>query len=149
MKKFIFSLQVLEQYKLNLEKEQKIILAEILQKIKVLEEEWQGVLLAIERTNHSLNQALKNSNDLVNDLRSHNLYLRYLEDAKLIAEQKIARAEAEKHKIQEQLIAVMKELKSLASLKEKEYQAYLLELKQEEEKIIGDLVAHKAASTRV
>ncbi len=149
MKKFSFSLQILEQYKLNLEKEQKIILAEILQKIKILEEEWQGVLLAIERTNHSLNQALKNSSDLVNDLRSHNLYLRYLEDAKRIAEQKIARAEAEKQKIQEQLIAIMKELKSLASLKEKEYQAYLLELKQEEEKIIGDLVAHKAASTRV
>ena len=66
----------------------------------------------------------------------------------MIAAQKqsIALAEKEREKIIEALVAIRKEIKSLESLREKQYEEYLAEEKREQEQAIGDVVSYQVAS---
>lgn len=145
MKKFVFTLETVLHYKETLEKKQKIELAQAMALLKALHEEKAALQGAVEKTAASLMRALRESHDIPAEMERHDLYQAYLRDELLQNQQKILRAEAEKKRIQTLLIITMKEIKALNRLREEEYAAYLEEVRQEEEKLINDLISFQSA----
>jgi len=76
-------------------------------------------------------------------INRYNLYLDVLK--KRIAEQKsrVARAEAFLRAKRAELVEAMKNRKILETLKEKDFETYLIEEKKNEQKIVDDLISYK------
>lgn len=144
MKKFVFTLQAVARYKDTVEKKQKSELARVNALLRELYDEEQSIIAAQTKCAASLLCALEEGRDIPGEMERHDLYQQFLRERLEDVRQRIVWAEAEKKRIQALLIVTMKEQKTLARLREEQYAAYLEETRQEEDKLIGDLISHRS-----
>ena len=146
MKKFVFSLQALFNYKQTVEKTQKAELRRAQHALRELQSEEQRLLRAYADNERSLEKALKNNRDVGTALSEHDAYFRFLRDALAELRERIVKAEEVVLRCQERLIVTMKEIKTYNKLREEQYQSYRKEAQAEEEKEMGDLVSFSVIS---
>lgn len=145
MKKFVFTLQAVQDIALADEKQKKALLRRIEERIRTLTAALEEMY---ERRKDAQVQCAKDVDEGTDALRLAQ-YARYLESlAELIEAQKqsIALAQKERDKVVEALVKTRKEIKSLENLRERQYEEYLAEVKREEEQAIGDVVSYQVAS---
>ncbi len=145
MKKFKFTLATLLKIKEAQEKQKKLELAEAERLLRAAIDELEALYAAFETKRAEYSEKLKTGAD-VNDLQSFSRYFTYLRERTELQKVKVKQAEAERLKRQEALIEAMTEVKALNKLKEAQYEAYLQELKVEQEKEIGDFVSFNVIS---
>lgn len=145
MKKFKFSLQVLLNIKEAKEKQQKTELAEAERLLRLARDELTALVEEFRAVRDGFNEKLQKGSD-VNELTTFTAYFTYLRERIQLQQLKVRQAEAEKRKRQQALIITMTEVKALVKLKETQYENYLLELKVEQEKEIGDFVSFKVVT---
>ena len=146
MKKFVFSLQALYDYKLTVEKEQKAELRNAQQRLKELMAEELRLLNAYAENERSLERALRDNINVASALTEHDAYFRFLRDALKEIRERIVRAEKVVAECQARLIITMREIKTYKKLRTEQYHEYLKEIQTEEEKEIGDLVSFNVVS---
>jgi len=146
MKKFVFTLQALFDYKITVEKMQKAELKKAQQALRELIEEEIRLLQAYADNELSLERALIRNVDVGSALSEHDAYFRFLRDALKIIREKIVEAEEEVRKCQEKLIITMKEIKTYNKLRDEQFQRYRKEVQDEENKEVEDLVSFTVIS---
>jgi len=149
MKKFVFTLQALFNYKQTVEKMQKAELKKAQQALKELQREEQRLLRAWADNEKSLEWALRTSEDLGTALSEHDAYFRFLRDALKEIREKIVKAEEVVLQCQEQLIVTMKEIKTYNKLRDEQYQRYRKEVQAEDDKEMGDLVSFNVINEEI
>lgn len=144
MKKFAFTLQGVNDIALATEKQLKIEMQRIMERLR-------RVIQEIENTQSELSALKARCLQLMRlgDMDSQTLvqyehYFEKLEAALQVLKQTKMQIEREKEKCLQAQIENRKELKTLEKLREKQYEEYLSELRREEEKAIGDLVAFRS-----
>jgi flagellar export protein FliJ len=148
MKKFVFTLQALVNYKLTVEKLQKAELSRARQVLRELLDEEQRLLAAYAENERSLEEALRKGENIVDALAEHDAYFRFLRDAIKEIRERIVKAEEVVYECQQRLIKTMKELKTYAKLRAEQYQAYIKETMAEEDKNMGDIVSFNVVSSK-
>jgi len=143
MKKFKFTLQALYNYKLTVEKLQKAELKRAQQILQELLDEEERLLKAWDDNEISLEEALRNGENVATALSEHDAYFRYLRDALIEIRIRIVKAEEVVRECQERLILTMKEIKTYLKLRDEQYQVWMKEVQAEEAKEIDDLVSFK------
>ena len=146
MKKFVFTLQALYNYKLTVEKLQKAELKRAQQALRELLDEELRLLRAYADNERSLEKALRENIDVASALTEHDAYFRFLRDALKEIRERILEAEDVVTQCQNRLIITMKELKTYLKLREEQYFEYLKEVQTEDDKNMGDLVSFKTIS---
>ena len=146
MKRFVFSLQALYNYKQTVEKLQKAELQRARQALMELLSEEQRLLMAYAQNERSLEKALREGNNVVAALSEHDAYFRFLRDALIELRERIIKAEALVSECQARLIITMKEMKTYDKLRTEQYYEYLKEVQAEEEKEMSDLVSFNTVS---
>ena len=146
MKKFVFSLAAVYEYKQTVEKLQKADLSNAQAALRALQEEEYRLELAYANNKKTLDEALASNTGVADALVQHDAYFRYLRDAREVLAAKIVKAEEHKEKCQALLITTMRELKTYENLRAEQYAAYLKEVQAEEEKNMGDLVSFNLIS---
>ena len=149
MKKFVFTLQALFNYKLTVEKTQKAELKRAQQALKELLEEEKRLLYAYAQNERSLERALRQNINIAMTLAEHDAYFRFLRDALKELRARIVRAEKVVSDCQTRLMLTMKEIKTYNKLHDEQYQDYMKEVQSEEEKEIGDLVSFNTISEEI
>jgi hypothetical protein len=144
MKKFFFTLEAVAKYKATVEKKQKADLARVMTRLNRLYEERDLVLQALADNAASIRLTQEKQQNMVRELIRHDNYQTYLLEWQDDVRELILSAEAEKKRIQALLIVTMKEIKTLDRLRLEQYQAYLAEVRQEENLVIGDIIAFRA-----
>ncbi|HMM31341.1 MAG TPA: flagellar export protein FliJ [Clostridia bacterium] len=145
MKRFVFTLKAVYDIAVSNEKQQKNLLRKIEDRIRFLYGKLENMLSELSDSRARCASDVDAGTDALRLAQ----YARYFESREeLIAAQKqsIALAEKEREKIVEALVAIRKEIKSLESLREKQYEEYLAEEKREQEQAIGDVVSYQVAS---
>ena len=141
MKKFKFTLQALFNYKLTVEKVQLGELRRAQQALRELLDEKQRLQQAMIGNERSLANALRRRLNVVQALKQHDAYFKYLRDCLIELEPRIIEAKELRDRCRDKLIVTMKEIKTLRKLHDEQYQAYVKEVQAEESKEIGDLVS--------
>ena len=142
MKRFVFKLQTLLNIKLALEKEQKAKLMEC----DALLNRLNGELMALENAFEQMRQAFKQKSEAgmpVSEAQSFERGFEHSKDARAQKKDEIAAAEMERLQVRLQLVEIMREIKIFENLREKQYEAYLKEVKLEEDKLIGDILSYQ------
>jgi len=143
MKKFKFTLQALYNYKLTVEKLQKVELKKAQQVLQMLLDEEKRILQAWADNERSLEEALRKGENVGAALTEHDAFFRYLRDALIEVRKRIVKAEEIVRQCQDRLILTMKEIKTYLKLRDEQYQAWMKEVRLEEAKEIDDLVSFK------
>jgi len=146
MKKFVFSLQSLLNYKLTVERQQKADLKRAQQTLRELQDEEKRLLQAYADNERSLEEALRENINVVAALSEHDAFFRFLRDALIAVRERIIKAERVVTECQTRLIKTMREIKTYNKLRAEQYQEYMKEIQLEEEKEIGDLVSFNVVS---
>ena len=146
MKKFVFTLQPLFNYKQTVEKLQKAELRRAQQALRELLAEEERLLRAYSDNERSLEKALRENINVAAELIEHDAYFRFLRDALSELRERIVKAEEVVAMCQERLIVTMKEIKTYNKLRAEQYQEYLKEVQTEEDKNMGDLVSFNTIS---
>jgi len=141
MKKFKFTLQALYNYKLTVEKLQKVELKRAQQVLQELLDEERRLINAWAYNEKSLEEALRKGENVGAALTEHDAYFRYLRDALIEIRKRIVRAEEVVRQCQDRLILTMKEIKTYLKLRDEQHQAWMKEVQSEEAKEIDDLVS--------
>ena len=149
MKKFKFTLQALNNYKLTVEKLQKAELRRAQQALQELLDEEQRLIKAWEDNERSLEEALQKGENVATALAEHDAFFRYLRDALIEVRKMIVKAEEVVRECQERLILTMKELKTYLKLRDEQYQAWMKEVQAEDAKEMDDLVSFNVISEEV
>ena len=149
MKKFVFTLQALFNYKQTVEKQQKAELRNAQQTLRELLDEEMRLLEAYAENEQSLEKALRENINVAAALSEHDAYFRFLRDALKELRERIVKAEMVVAECQTRLIKTMKEIKTYNKLRAEQYQEYQKEVQIEEEKEIGDLVSFKVNKEQV
>jgi len=149
MKKFVFTLQALFNYKQTVEKMQKADLKKAQQALKELQKEEQKLLRAYADNERSLEKALRRNVDVGTALSEHDAYFRFLRDALKEIRERIVKAEEVVLECQEKLIVTMKEIKTYNKLHDEQYQRYRKEVQAEEDKEMGDLVSFNVINEEI
>ena len=149
MKKFVFSLQALFNYKQTVEKTQKAELKKAQQALRELQKEEQRLLRAYADNERSLEMALKRNEDIGTALSEHDAYFRFLRDALKEIRERIVKAEEIVLECQSRLIVTMKEIKTYNKLRDEQYLKYKKEIQTEEDKEIGDLVSFNVINEEI
>ncbi len=145
MRRFKFTLATLLKIKEALEKQRKQEFAEAERLLRIAQDELAALYAEFESKRAEYNEKLQSGMD-VNGLVGFSQYFTYLRERTDLQKIKVRQAEAERLKRQEALIEAMTEVKALNKLKESQYEAYLQELKAEQEKEIGDFVSFNVIS---
>jgi len=146
MKKFVFTLQALFNYKQTVEKQQKAELKKAQQALRELRDEEHRLELAYAENERSLERALRENIDVATALSEHDAYFRFLRDALKELRARIVKAEELVALCQDRLIVTMKEIKTYKKLRSEQYFAYRKEVQAEEDKEMGDLVSFSVVS---
>ena len=149
MKKFVFSLQALFNYKLTVEKSQKAELRKAQQALRELQDEEHRLLVAYADNERSLEKSLRENMNVAMALVEHDAYFRFLRDAIKEVRERIARAERVVNECIARLVVTMKEIKTYNKLRAEQYQEYMKEVQTEEEKDIGDLLSFSVISEEI
>ncbi len=145
MKQFVFTLQSLYDMKLSEEEQQKIRMQQITEKLLKQTQELEDMKKAFSQTRQLYRQRINRGLQAA-ELNRYNQYFSDLSEAMLLQKEKINQTEKEKEDCLKEQIETKKEIKTLDKLRESQYEAYLHEVKLEEEKTIGDLVSYKATT---
>jgi flagellar export protein FliJ len=146
MKKFKFTLQSVFDYIQTVEKSQKADLNNAMALVRQLYEQMRMLDEAYERNLAAQREALKKNIGLPEELNKYDAYFRYIRDSKKELLIKIKKAEDERDRCRERLIATRKQINTYAKLRDEQYMLYLKEQRSEEEKEIGDLISFNEAS---
>ena len=146
MKKFVFTLEPVLNYKLTVEKQQKADLRKAQQALRELLDEERRLMEAYAENERSLESALRENMNVAVALTEHDAYFRFLRDALKDIRERIVRAEQIVAECQTRLIKTMREIKTYNKLRTEQYMDYLKEVQSEEEKEIGDLVSFNTVS---
>jgi len=149
MKRFVFTLQALYNYKLTIERLQKAELKKAQQALQELLDEESRLLRAYADNERSLEEALRRGENVGAALMEHDAYFRYLREALIEIRILIEKAEEVVRQCQERLILTMKEIKTYLKLREEQYTAYLKDVQAEEAKEIDDLVSFNVISEEI
>jgi len=149
MKRFVFTLQALYNYKLTIERLQKAELKKAQQALQELLDEESRLLRAYSDNELSLEEALRRGENVGAALMEHDFYFRYLREALIDIRILIEKAEEVVRQCQERLILTMKEIKTYLKLREEQYAAYMKEVQAEEAKEIDDLVSFNVISEEI
>ena len=149
MKKFVFSLQPVYNYKQTVEKLQKADLRKAQQALKELQDEEARLLRAYAKNERSLEEALRRGENIATELSEHDAYFRFLRESLEIIREKIIHAERVVAECQARLITTMKELKTYRKLRTEQYREYMKETQAEEDKNMGDLVSFATISESI
>ena len=141
MKKFVFTLQALFNYKITVEKMQKADLKNAQQALYDLLSEEIRLLEAYAGNERSLAKALEENINVAAALSEHDVFFRFLRDALKAIREKIVEAEEVVRQCQEKLILTMKEIKTYNKLRDEQFTRYKKEVQAEETKEIEDLVS--------
>ncbi len=146
MKKFVFQLQSLYDVKQTLETQQKNQLQQIEAKLAKLREEMELLQDSFAKSREEY-RAETEKGIQADRLSRYGEYFDLLNRSITAQRERIAQAEVQRKKCVEALVEIMKEIKALEKLKEKQYEEYLKEVKNEEEKAIGDMISYKVAAS--
>lgn len=142
MKKFEFTLETLLGIKEREEKERLRELGDANNRLT----QAQAVLDALKEEEVNLRQDWQNSlrsGWQTPDYRQYDQYFVRLHELQDQQKIKIHQIEQERDQIQERLIRVMNEIKSLLKMKAKQYEAYKKEVAKEEEKAVDDMITFR------
>ena len=142
MKQFVFTLQQWYDMQIGLEKQHKLQISAIETRILECREELHGLLRCFDKTKVEYCGAVSVG---MLALRAGD-YGRYFESTKqqmAAVQAQIERLEHEKEQWLQKLVRVRREIKLLDKLREKQYKAYLDEVKKENGKQIDDMVSFK------
>lgn len=145
MKKFKFTLATLLKIKEANEKQKQQEFAEAQRLLRAAQDELAALESEFAQTREQYNESLKIGLDVI-DMQFFSQYFVYLRERIQLAHVKIRQAEAERDRRQRALVEAMTEVKALVKLKEAQLTAYQQELKQEQEKEIGDFVSFQVIS---
>lgn len=148
MKKFVFSLQTVFDYKLTVEKTQKAELAKANALLRELYAEDRRLDEAFSRNSAAREKQLADKTADANTLDAYDAFFLHLREQKKTLAKKILSAEAKRLRCQEVLIITMKEIKAYKKLREKQYQEYLKESAAEEEKELSDIISFNVATDK-
>lgn len=143
MKRFAFTLQSIYDIALAKERQLKLDMQKIEDRRKRIQKE-------LDDTKSALSDAKKKSLQEMcagvdaDRLMQYEHYFDKLGAIIAVLKENKAKIEREKEKCLQAQIENRKEIKTLEKLREKQYEEYLLELRSEEEKAIGDLVAYRS-----
>ena len=146
MKRFVFSLQTVYEYKQVLERNEKAELRRAKDALQLLYNEDARLDAEFDATVKSQETALKQRWDLAGELARHADYFRYIRELKLELAEKIEKALELVRICQEKLVRTMKEVKTYGKLRDEQYAEYLVELAREEQKEMNDIVSFKVIS---
>jgi len=146
MKKFVFTLRTVFDYKLTVEKTQKAALAAAEALLRELYAEDKKLDETFLRNSLAREVELRDKTADTQSLAAYDAYFLYISEEKKKLKIKIINAEAEKLRCQEALIITMKELKAYNKLRDKQYQEYLKDVAAEEEKELGDIISFSVAT---
>jgi flagellar export protein FliJ len=146
MKKFVFSLEPVNRYKLTVEKLQRAELKNAQEALKVLLLEDETLVNAFARGRESLLKLLSGGAPDVNEFVAYDRFFEGVRDARDRLAPRIRRAEDEAEACTTRLITTMKELKVYKKLRDTQYQAYMKESEAEDEKAVDDLLSFNVIS---
>ena len=146
MKRFVFSLASVFEYKQTEKKLQKADLSNAQAALRALRDEERRLEQAYINNSKTLEEALRSNTGVADALVQHDAYFRYLRDAREVLAAKIIKAEEHVEQCQSLLITTMRELKTYENLRDEQYLEYLKEVQAEEEKNMGDLVSFNIIS---
>ena len=146
MKKFIFTLQAVYNYKLTVEKKQKDDLKKAQNALRLLREEEARLEESFLRNSEALDLVLEKNENVAEELPKFDAYFRFLREAKANLQERIEAAEAEKNRILNILITTMKEIKVYEKLREEQMKAHVEEVAREDAKEIDDIVSFQTIS---
>lgn len=144
MKKFVFTLQGVNDIALATEKQLKIEMQRIENRLRRVLQEIEDTRLEFRTLKARCFEQMRQDGIESQSLVQYERYFEKLEAALQVLKQTKTQIEREKEKCLQAQIENRKELKTLEKLREKQYQEYLSELRREEEKAIGDLVAYRS-----
>lgn len=144
MKKFVFTLQGVNDIALATEKQLKIEMQRIEDRLRRVLQEIEDTRAEFRTLKARCFEQMRQGGIESQSLVQYERYFEKLEAALQVLQQTKAQIEREKEKCLQAQIENRKELKTLEKLREKQYQEYLSELRREEEKAIGDLVAYRS-----
>lgn len=142
MKKFAFTLQAVYDIALDMERQRKLEMQRIEIRLQAVVRELIETKAALTNTKRECQQKLSHGIDAPN-LIQYDQYCDSLRATISVLQQNKVNIEREKEKCLQAQIENRREIKTLEKLKDKQYEEYLLELRREEEKEIGDLVAYR------
>jgi len=142
MRKFTFTLQSVYDIALEVEKQRKLEMQRIDDKLKRIVRELTDTITARSNAKHDCLREMAKGTD-AQKLLQYEQYSERLQATIRVLEENKAKTEREKEKCLQAQIENRREIKTLEKLREKQYEEYTLELRKEEEKEIGDLVAYR------
>jgi len=146
MKRFKFTLQALFDYKITVEKMQKVELKNAQDALNELVQEELRLLQAYADNEASLQRTLESNFNVGQALSEHDAYFRFLRDALKVIRERIIAAEKVVAECQDKLILTMKEIKTYNKLRDEQLLVYKKEVQAEETKEIEDLVSFNVIS---
>lgn len=146
MKKFKFTLKAVYEYKQTVEKTQKADLSRAEEMLRMLRQREQELIQAFEHNSALRDAALEKRVGVISELEKIDAYFRRLREEREELAVKIKKAEVARDSCRELLIITMKEIKTYAKLEQEQYQRYLKEVAEEEEKEMSDIVSFSAAT---
>lgn len=142
MRKFTFTLQSVYDIALEVEKQRKLEMQRIEEKLRRIIRELTDTIAAHSNAKHDCLREVAKGTD-AQKLLQYEQYSERLQATIRVLEDNKAKTEREKEKCLQAQIENRREIKTLEKLREKQYEEYMLELRKEEEKEIGDLVAYR------
>jgi flagellar export protein FliJ len=141
MKRFKFTLEPVLKYKIVLERQQKAELSGARAVLRTLIEADEELTRRYEESCLTLEAALEAREHVVEALREHDrFFIRNREERAALAI-KIAEQEREIERLQNILIATMREIKVYNKLRAEQYARYLVEAAAEDERAINDTLS--------
>ncbi len=142
MKKFSFTLKALEKVKNARERQIQAELTEIRLRLSLLAQEEKGIEDRYTQTEIEYQQRLEAGVNAA-DIRMYAEFFSYLRDELGRIRADIEKVQGEEAACQARLVEIMRELKMLEKLKDKQYRRYLVEVQKDEDKQIDDLMTFK------
>ncbi len=142
MKKFTFTLQALLHLKESLEKQERNSLAAATRKLTALLQEKEDMLERRETASQDYSARMAGGM-LASETQRYTSYFRMMKEMLELQDRKIHEAQAEIEACRQRLVEAMREIRMYENLREKQYQQYLQEMNNEEEKAIGDFVSYQ------
>ncbi|MEL7608598.1 MAG: flagellar FliJ family protein [Bacillota bacterium] len=145
MKKFVFTLQTLYDVTISEEKQLKL-------KMKKIEERLTALVNGQRELERRFSDAkTRSAKEMLQGVSSDRLvqygrYFEYLTDAMRAQQKKIHQTENERARCLQEQIAIKKKIRTYEKLRKSQYEAYLQEAKLEAEKEIGDIVSYQTAT---
>lgn len=140
MKKFVFTLAALYNYKQVQEKQKQIECAEAREKLSELVNRETVLKQSLETATEGYRDSAKKETT-VHALMAYSRYTKDLMDQIDQVAGEIVKAQKVLDEKQAELVGILREIKTLENLRQEQYRQYLKESEKEEERIIGDLVS--------